>query len=131
MTSSAGLVQRRSVLMLLSAGLAGMAMGIPSPGGAPETLSLLHSLYQAIAADPYLAELGRCYALRRPLKARSAFERALLQRLIDDDEQLNELKFVRRLKDGIRQDFREGRIEDVNGWRLSQLEVQICAAAVT
>ena len=131
MTSSAAPVQRRSVLMLLSAGLAGMAIGIPSPGGATETLSLLRSLYQAIAADPYLAELGRCYALRRPLKTRSAFERALLQRLIDDDEQLNELNCVRRLKDGIRQDFREGRIEDVNGWRLSQLEVQICAAAVT
>lgn len=124
-------VQRRSVLMLLSAGVAGLAVGGPAAEGAREAVSLLRSLYREIAADPYLAGLGLRYASRQPLMTRSAFERALLQRLIDGDEQLNELNFVGRLKDRIRQDFREGRIEDVDGWRLSQLEVQICAAAVT
>jgi hypothetical protein len=116
--------------MLLSAGLAGLAVGTPCRGR-KEFASLLRSLYREIAADPYLAALGLRYASGRPLMTRAAFEQMLLQRLTDGADQLDELDFVVHLKDNIKQDFREARIENVDGWRMSELELQICAAAVT
>ncbi len=117
--------------MLLSAGLAGLKIGIPCAAGARADASLLRSLYGEIAADPYLAGLGLRYASRQPLKTRCAFEQMVLEQLITGEDALDELNFVAHLRDIIKQDFREGRIEEVDGWRMSQLEVQLCAAAVT
>jgi hypothetical protein len=131
LTSPAARVQRRSVLMLISAGLAGLAIGTFSAEGARGAVFLLRSLYREVAADPYLAGLGLRYASERRWATRSVFEQAVLQRLIDGRDQLGERDFVRRLRDSIKQDFREGQTEDVEGWRMSQLELQICAAAVT
>lgn len=123
-------LHRRRLLAYLAAGFAVGYGGRAATAGAPVVVGW-QSLYAELHADPERLALGRAFAARFPGTSRQGFERLAKAAIGGDAGRLPATTLRARIRDRAAMDFRSGRIEQVDGWRLSHLEAVLLAAAVT
>lgn len=116
-------VRRRSVLGLLAA-----VATTPALGGMPRCPeATLRRICGRAARHPDLAALGRTWRERHPETPATAWLADLARGLPDRDE----AGVVEILRARAMSDFREGRIVDLDGWRVSETEARLCAVGVS
>ena len=120
--------RRRALLSLLPATIAVSVAGRFALATGPEP-SALGSLYPELMAEPGRRALGVRYAASFPDMNRRGFEHMALEAIGPDADRLTAGTLRERIRERSAQDFRDGRIERVDGWRLSRLEAVLLAAA--
>jgi hypothetical protein len=125
MTIEGGIDRRALLRLLVALGLAGrfLARRRPSVAGEPPG-----SLPELFADRESAVVLGGAYLELRPEERATPI---LLERLGLTREALNEVAERERVLDGLRQrhrdDFRMGRIVELQGWFLSETELRLSA----
>jgi len=119
MTSRPPPIRRRGALGLIAAAAASPAFS--TDAASPE--AALRRICARAARDPQLAALGRAYRARFPGTSPG------LADLASGLPAGGERAVVEALRTRVLADFRHGRIVDLDGWRVSETEARLCAAA--
>lgn len=117
-------LRRRNVLGLLAA-----LAARPALGTSPCRDDLLTRVCVRAGAYPEFAALGHAQCAIHPDVPSSAWITDLA-RTLPATALTSGTQIVRSLRERAIADFREGRIVDLDGWRVSVTEARICAAAV-
>ncbi|WP_420349071.1 hypothetical protein [Pelagibius sp.] len=131
-------VSRRTLLLALAALAASPAVTgqtlavLPAVEAAPSLDARLAGLAERYGDDAALHSLGRRYLLSLPADRAGALaarvEQSARQSPPPEDDPVLAATWLQDFDAAVRADFADGRIVNLDGWRLAQSECEFCAA---